>query len=271
MAKGRAQSLLDQDRLILCLRVFYAFLLTLGAQNLGSVIWRGNLTSTTWLWPLWPLEQIPSHYWQFCLLMIWLIWATSFLALAYNPVPQWLRGIGLISFFLLLAAHYSFGKIDHSFHGALFCAFWFSLINFRKDNHFVFWAAQVSFLSTYFAAGVHKLIAYGGDLLTIGYSHMHPIAVNFQVNQMLKGRDWAHPLASLPQWAGHMLWVLLVTFEILTMTLAWKPQWQKIGGGILVIFHLLTALLLDVSFPGAMFTAFCLLILSPFSSSEETP
>lgn len=104
---------------------------------------------------LWPVYWIPQASWfSFALLILFTFIILNLLIIFRKPTHS-LRILSFVSFFLMLAAYFSYGKIDHVYHHWLLLLFVLSIPKTldEKWNH----RLAVIFTLTYFSSGIWKI------------------------------------------------------------------------------------------------------------------
>lgn len=259
---------LDEQRLLDLVRFFYAALMIWSYWLFVALLKTDDFSGSSWLWPVAWLDYFNP---RLCLSGLFTLLNISLISLIVRPSLKVSKLMTFLCLFFLLAANYSFGKIDSSMHGFLYTSFIFAFFNFKTQSNptyhlrQVFFFSQLFFVSTYFLAGLWKIRGFFDFLLKGDLASYHPLAFNLSFNQIQSFQTDVPDLlnAVSSPWFS-ILWTLLVVYQVGVITLPFFPRWQRAGGVSLILFHMAGAVALDVYFAQAAFVAMILFVMTPY-------
>ena len=226
--------------------------------------------------PLWPLKLL-----QQSIGVDWFAQTTTitafglFFAISAAIAPRFL--VWRLGTFLYLLLHVALsnsnGSINHGAHVLLYVSFALLFLPRRKRHQpqtrrevlaclNVFWLIQTLLLLPYTLSGFWK-IWYGGlELLS-------PDAMTrILLNRLLAEADDVPPL--MPLVAQHDLlaqamWLLAIYVEIFALLVVFRPHLHRPFGIVLMLFHITSDWLMNISFPYHIIMLGIFLVLSPLA------
>lgn len=226
--------------------------------------------------PLWPLKLV-----QESIGVDWLAHTTTvtafglLFAISAAVAPRVL--VWRLGTFLYLLLHValsnSYGSINHSTHVFLYVSFALLFLPRRKRNQpqtrrdvlaclNVFWLIQIVLLLPYTLSGFWK-IWYGRlDLLS-------PDALTrILLNRLLAEADDIPPLLPLiSQYdlLAHAMWLLTIYIEIFAILVVFRPHLHRPSGIVLMLFHITSDWLMNISFSNHIILLGLFLVFSPLA------
>lgn len=265
------------DRARALVHAFYAFLFLTAFGAFPS--WRG-LAARTEADLLWPVRWMPLVPWEAAVLSVGALYLAGAGAAAVFPhrwPPRLLAFLGLFQFEALAN---SYGKINHSNHLLVLCAFVFIFLpdprggetaSDRKRRYLeTFWGAQAVILLTYTLAGISKL---RGALVDIDVSQpslfsIDALALHIAYDFVNTGKETllgfgefliAHPAVGFPLFLG------ATALELLSFPVAWMPRLHRLWGLGLIALHVGIGLCMEVLFLPPVFLLALFFLASPFA------
>ena len=262
----------DEARLWQLLRFFYLALLVIECWIFTRHLNLQEFSGALWLWPAQWLGWLDPAV-GLRLIFGSAIFCHSVCALC--PEARWVKGLGALLFFELMAINYSFGKIDHDFHGMIYAAFFISFISAGKQKRFrpqipswqfLLWGAQFAFVSSYFLAGLWKLRALIGMLVDYRWDEVNMLVLNLAANRIQGAPETmlAQRLSAIPGELARWAWICVILFELSCIVAPFLPRWQKYWGIAIIWFHLSFAVFMNIYFIGSMLLAGILLVCTPY-------
>ena len=275
---------IDPSRLEIMLRVFYGLL----AVKYGYMI--RSLTETArplpdfeLLWPALWLSRLSGALSPSSVAALFFLFGLALcLACALFPGPRRLRFAAFLLFFFSLALHIETehaALVGHGNYGGLFVAFFLSFIKIPRAgeaaavfsrSRFYFQAAALSFLGTYFLAGLWKTRALIHDLSegAVQWNRLLPnTALSLIYNNKRDGL-FAADILNLAETFGAVLWPLIIVFQLSLPLAAFFPQALRPFGVLVILFHIATGVLLEVWWHFAQAVAFVLLLGHPLKPAK---
>lgn len=253
--------------LTLILRLFFItkglFVLLRAADILPSFA----KEKASWLWPVAFLNSI-SHPEYFLYFTACLSIALNVLCV-FKPFSVKIKMTEFLTTFLFLAGCFSFGKIDHSFHGYILASFFIFLIKDDQDpGQLLMRGASGIFLLTYFLSGLWKLRFLMGSGFIDGIRR----AVGYQlgINMIMSGQISAPAMyvLSLPDILQALIWGGVIIFELAALFFILRPRLTSLYGMMVILFHVSAWIVMDISFLEAQVLSLILLILYPLSGKK---
>jgi len=260
----------------LLVRCYYAALLYFAVVLLPD--WPGLLERNGPA-PLWPVAWLTRVEMRAGIGLILALHLTGALAAAALPEKKWARALAFVGLFEFVAFNNSFGKIGHSLHAwVLTSALLIFLPHIGRGNETppravrqsfltVFWACQAVVLLVYSMSGLGKL-AGAVYQMAIGQANAFmPGALAATVaGRLLKTNSrsllgpWLidHPLAGWPLMLGD------IYLQFFSFWVAFRPSLHRLWALALISFHILSFLLLTVSFPQNVLLLALFFLNSPF-------
>ena len=261
------------------MKVFYVASVVWVVQSLPG--WPAYLDRTE-ASPLWPgrwYSWVGAHNGIVITLVAYLCCATLALFFPEHRIARAAYAIALLEY---MAFVNGFGKVGHPLHAWFFVAAIFVLLpNRRWDErrtpsdwrHFlgVFWLAQLVVLFFYTLTGAWKV--------GIALTDMAGGRANaFQIDgfSSMVGRrlliDDADTIAGTfivrHEWIGFIAFLATMYIESVSLLIAFRPRLHSIWGGLLVVFHIGTELVLGFVFTQSIVLVSLLLVLSPLSTER---
>lgn len=197
------------------------------------------------------------------LLIFW-----SWMRVLKYPLKTRARLFFSLSAFVGLLIFNSHAKVSHSSVGWILTSLFIVLLNFdgksSRKNLFLFKSAQTTLLWLYFLSGLWKWrsLFSGGSLFEISASLQYSVAM-----QAIQA-DSYHPiimlLMDLPAMVIFAFWLALVSLQVGAVFLVFKDQWLPKLGFALILFHLATDLMMNISFAPMMALVVALLVWNPY-------
>lgn len=258
------------------IRFFYGFLALCHFYHLHRVIGKIDLETFLWLWPISWLDLFQEPSIPFYILIV--LGGFSSLACSLIPHIKLLRIICFISFFLSLSANLSSVRIVHYYHAILFTSFWFIFMNSNKTqsrlskerNLFYLWVTQLSFLGTYFLTGLWKLRKFVTSLIEMGWEETKCLQINFALTHIFYNANTAfyRKLLELSEHFGSFLWLGVIFFQLSCPLAAWFPSSQRTFALMIMLFHIVTALSMQIVYTPFQYLALILLICNPYQRKK---
>ncbi|MGE0631044.1 MAG: hypothetical protein AB7O96_01460 [Pseudobdellovibrionaceae bacterium] len=265
---------LSPERLPTLLSLFYLLMLLAAATQFSFLIRFENADLANWLWPVsWlgffsisVIKTLGFGFYLVCLISLFLS--------VLKPHLSFIKVISFVSFFILMAIKFSFGKIDHHLHSFLFVSFFMIFVrpspNQEDKNTLFFQAAQISFVGLYFLTGIWKLRYFLDSCFRNGWSETNPLSTQLAWNSIQAfspaNSGWWR---SLPEDVSRLIWLGIIVFEILCIGLVWRPKLQRAGGIAIAVFHVLVFLIMKINFLWAAGLALILLAYNPYKIPEN--
>ena len=255
--------------------VFFQFVLT----NLDETI-VDLKNRSIWLWPVQWLNFIPEK----SPVIFTLIMGGFLLSVvcALFPHKKWLRVLFCLFSFQNLALIYSPAKIDHVFHAVLFISFWLIFMDLHRGGKSIFikeqnklylWAAQITFLGTYFLSGLWKARRFVDYLMEMGWSDTpRCLVTNFAHQYIAQNSRTPFFMGILESFEGvfinHLLWIGVILFQISAPITSWFPVTQRVYGLLIVLFHASISILMDFSYFPHQCIAIIFLVCHPYQRKK---
>ena len=225
------------------------------------------------LWPVQWVNLVSES--SFILLVLLLGGFLCSVMVTLFPHKKWLRVLVFLLNFLNLALKYSPTKIDHDFHAILLTSFWMIFMNLNKigaqsnRNKLYFWAVQMSFLGTYFLAGLWKLRKFISYVIEMEWKEIPRCLVSHfafeYITNSLRNPFFTGVLEFLKEPSiNHLLWVGVILFQILAPIASWFPPIQRFYGVLIILFHISTWMLMDLRFAPYQWVALIILVCHPY-------
>lgn len=269
------------DRARALVHAFYAFLFLTAFGAFPS--WRG-LVARTEAELLWPVQWMQFVPWEAAVLSIGALYLAGAGVAAVFPHRWPARLFAFLGLFQFEALANSYGKINHSNHLLVLCAFVFiflpdprgggTSLDRRRRYLETFWGAQAVVLLTYTLAGISKL---RGALLDIDMSQpslfsVDALALHIAYDFVNTGKETllgfgefliAHPSVGFPLFLG------ATALELLSFPIAWMPRLHRLWGLGLIALHLGIGLCMEVLFLPPVFLLGLFFLASPFARRDE--
>ena len=235
-----------------------------------------GIPPTAPLWPLKLVQQTIGVDWLTHTITVTTVGLLFAISAAVAPrILVWRLGTFL---YLLLhvALSNSYGSINHSTHVLLYVSFALLFLPRCKTNQpqtrrdvlaclNVFWLIQIFLLLPYTLSGFWK-IWYGRlDLLS-------PDALTrILLNRLLAEADDIPPLLPLiSQYdlLAHAMWLLTIYIEIFAILVVFRPHLHRPAGIVLMLFHITSDWLMNISFSNHIILLGLFLVLSPLAPAR---
>ena len=234
----------------------------------------------SWLWPVKWMTFISENFFVVLVLVVGGLLLSMICALF--PHRKWFRILVFLLNFQTLALNYSINGMSHETHSLLIISFWLIFVNLNRENQtafikeqnkFFFWMAQISFLGTYFLTGLWKLRVFIAYLVQMGWEDSpRCLAASFSWGFLRKNMDSNFHIKILESLEGvsinHLLWLGVILFQICAPVAAWFPLIQRFYGFLILLFHILTAVFMDVQFLPNQFVALIFLMCHPYQRKK---
>ena len=254
------------------IRFFYGFLALCHFYHLHKVIGKIDLETFLWLWPISWLDLFKEPSIPFYILII--LGGVLSIACALTTHFRLLRILCFISFFFSLSANLSSVRIVHYYHAVLFTSFWLIFMNLNKTqssftkerNQFYLWVTQLSFLGTYFLTGLWKLRKFITSLIEMGWKETKCLETNFALTHIFYNANTSFykKLLALSEHFGNFLWIGVILFQLSCHVAAWFPSTQRFFALMIMLFHIVTALSMQIVYTPFQYLALILLICNPY-------
>jgi hypothetical protein len=244
------------DSVFFSIKLYYALLFFILYWKLWT-----KLKPTHWKLPSEPLEilaWLPHAHWNLFLVSVGTLGLCSITAAIISPHWRWARIGATVSILFVIGIESCYGKVTHGFFGWLWSsAFLIFLpnpkthINYKDQTLYVLFLAQVAGVLCYTIAGlwklrtIPKLFAEQGiwPLVhslnnTIAYEHVfHEHKVGFLTSFFLS-HDYLSALSFVSI-------ILLQTFSVVIVLM---PRWHIYLGSLLIFFHVMSEILINIPF-----------------------
>lgn len=262
-------------------RLYYLLLFYFLASSIK--LWQKSLTLDTnalsLLWPVLWIQEVDIAT-AMNIIMVGGLLSTLFAVLYPNVAI--LRFLSFIFFFEYVAFIYSFGKIGHSYHGALAVGFIFLFLPNKEYNQIcqtirerhmyltVFLGAQVLVLLFYSLAGFWK-VYYGVLQFLYGeIGSFSPYALSYQTAKSFLQKNsttiFGHIILDYPM-LGWPMYLSVIYLEFCSFLVAFRPALHKFWGVSIILFHLGSGLITGPLFANNILLISLILVCSPFSDN----
>lgn len=258
------------DRLLeSLLRSFYGVLLVIDYWYFLPLLKLSSTDGAVWLWPVKVLNYFEPGQQLIGLKILFLSAVLTHLGCVISPAERIFKAAAAVVFFLMMAALYSFGKIDHFLYGFLFASFTLSFLKpFAKEenqrNHFYFWATQVFVLGTYTLSGLWKIRYFVEQLFNGWESFTNPLLVQISWDAIQSFSKTSELALVQHRGLGIALWICAMIFETFAVACAWFPRTQRFVGVGIVLLHMSTAYFLNIYYTPAALLAVILFCSNPY-------
>lgn len=252
--------------------VFYAGVVFFVCWHLHA--WKNILERRTDEW-LWPLLWINAERRTVSIHSIMSLYLLGPLLAAFFPKLRWVRILAFLGIFLGTALLNSGGRIGHSSHALVLCAFVLVFlpdhpVNRAGRHHgiLVFWAATAIFLLTYTMSGIGKICGGLWQIALGERSSFHPEALALHIADRLLQ---THSTSLLGDWIiqfpliGWPLMLATIYFQSLALVFAFRPEWLRFLAFVLIAFHLASYFTMTIIFAPSVFLLLIFLAHSPFA------
>lgn len=266
----------------LLVRCYYAVLLYFAMALLPE--WQGLLARevTSPLWPVaWLIHAGPRAGIGFILAL----YLAGALAAAFLPETRWARALAFLGLFEFTAFNNSFGKIGHSLHVWILTS---ALLIFlprlagkgeiqsraaRQGFLTVFWACQATILLVYSMSGLGKLAGAIYQMSAGQANAFMPGALAATVAGRLletNSRSLLGPwLIDHPR-LGWPLMLADIYLQFFSFWVSFRPSLHRLWACALILFHILSCLLMTISFPQNALLLALFFFNSPFRPERES-
>ena len=265
------------DQAFWLVRVYYAAMLYIAYTDM-SRLWNTALKGGS-IDPIWPAFWATDVQTAGTSLLVALI-ASAVLAVAI-PDRRWPRILVFVCFLMAAAFRTSFGlgSINHGNHYWLWLGFCFCFLPSGSREYLrtslasryrfllTFWYTQALILLFYSMSGFWK-VAAAIEALSLGeFSAFHPDALAQIVAwKMIEIGEVTvlGPLLAENPWVGWPAHLAVIYVELVAIMILFRPALHRLWGLMLIIFHIGTFFLLDISFPKHVLVLTLLFVWSPF-------
>lgn len=239
-----------------------------------------NIEEATWLWPIAWSSKIATPLYSLAVLASIVI--CSEIISIFKPYNVFIKVIEFFSSFVFISAYFSFGTIDHSMHGILYVSLFICLIKHSADNKLftdqmnilLFKSSIAIFLFPYFLSGLWKARFVVHNIFSQGFSDLLLGTLSYQLTKNMIISGFNSPLA---QWMIHLnsmwqafIWAGVILFELSISFIVFNPKCLKLGGTLLITFHILIYLVMGISFFESIFLALIFLVFGPYRPYNPT-
>ncbi len=237
----------EKNVLEITLRLFYSFkfiiLLCLtwtyfNGQSDGPVDW------------LWPIQWLV--FFKDALFPIVSIFFTGifFCVLAtFSPFKVSIKILEGIFFFLSCAIFYSHGKIDHGIHGLIYASFYISLIGEDRSIQTLLMRYAIGIFSfSYGLSGLWKLRFLLEMKKISELSHVLPYQLALNIIQSGEKTVFALRVLEFSPFTNSLLWTGVLFVELFGLLILKRLHFFKYWGFLIIIFHFMTAIVMDIIF-----------------------
>lgn len=226
--------------------------------------------------PLWPLKLVQQSVGADWLAHTTTITAAGlFFAISAAIAPRILAWrLGTFLYLLLhVALSNSYGSINHGTHGLLYVSFALLFLPRRRKNQpqtrrdvlaclNVLWLIQALLLLPYTLSGFWKVWKGGLELLS-------PDALTrILLNRLLAEADDIPPLMPLVSQhdlLAYAMWLLTIYIEVFALLVVFRPHLHRPFGLVLMLFHVISDWLMNISFPNHIILLGLFLVFSPLA------
>lgn len=244
------------------LSLFYIYALVFSLIYFNGMMSVNKMPVGDWLWPV---------TWLFFYSSVELMKVVSGLfvilsaVLVFNPFLFLVKVIHFAFMLICFGFMFSFGKIDHLFHGLVVCSALFIFISPRQndDDKFIFNTARAYVCLTYFLPGLWKLRFIFPHILNFSWPGWNEL-LSFNIAMAAwegKSMAWlGSRLLTFGGW-GTLAWLGVLLFEMAGIYPVITYKKFSIYGLFIMIFHLMTYLTTGISFFWTMALVFIVLVL----------
>ena len=251
--------------------VFLAYLVGTTHYPFGDAYSGGPPTAP--LWPIRLLEQIIGTAWlrhELALMAAGLLFA---IGAAVSPRMFVLRFGAFLHLMLHVAIRNSYGSINHGVHVLLLVGFALLFLPGRRSDQrpernnvrsclTALWMAQSVILLSYTLSGVWKiwygrLELFSSDALT-----------RILLDRLLAEADEIPlllPFVAQRDWLSQSMWLMTLYIEIFALLVVFRPHLHRPIGAVLMLFHITSDLLMNISFSLNIVMVGLFLLLSPLA------
>ena len=251
--------------------VFLAYLVGTAHYPFGDAYSGGPPTAP--LWPIRLVEQVVGTAWlrhELALMAVGLLFA---LGAAASPRIFVLRLGAFVHLMLHVAIRNSYGSINHGVHILLLVGFALLFLPGRRSDQrhernnvraclAALWMAQSVILLSYTLSGVWK-IWYGRlELLT------SDALTRILLDRLLAEADEIPvllPFVAQRDWLAQSMWWMTLYIEIFALLVVFRPHLHRPIGAVLMLFHITSDLLMNISFSLNIVMVGLFLLLSPLA------
>ena len=254
--------------------VFLAYLVGTGTDPFINAQADGPPTAP--LWPIRLMTPLVGTEWlsyEIALTAAGLLFA---LGAAASPGVFVLRLGAFLHLFAHMAIRNSYGAINHGVHALLLIGF--ALLFLPRGRHgqpiergdvrrclTALWMAQSVVLLSYTLSGFWKLWygrpeLFSSDALT-----------RILLDQLLAKADEIPlllPFVAQHNWLAQSMWWLALYIELCALLVVFRPHLQRPFGAALMLFHITTQMLMNISFHYNIFMVGVFLLLSPLAPAR---
>ena len=251
--------------------VFLAYLVGTGHYPFGDAYSGGPPTAP--LWPIRLAEQLVGTDWlgyEIALTAAGLLFA---LGAAAAPGTFVLRFGAFLHLFVHVAIRNSYGSINHGVHVLLLVGFALLFLPGRRHRQLhernsvrrcltSLWLAQSVILLSYTLSGIWKiwygrLELFSSDALT-----------RILLDRLLAEADEIPlllPFVAQHNWLAQSMWWATLYIEIFALLVVFRPHLHRPIGAVLMLFHITSDLLMNISFSLNIVMVGLFLLLSPLA------
>ena len=254
--------------------VFLAYLVGTAHYPFGDVYSGGPPTAP--LWPIKLLQQLIGTGWlthEIALTAVGLLFA---LGAAAAPNIFVLRFGAFLHLMAHVAMRNSYGSINHGVHVLLLVGFALLFLPGRRrsrrpERHNVrscltaLWMAQTVILLAYTLSGIWKV--WYGRLELFSSDAMTRILLD----RLLAEADDIPPLLPFVaphEWLAQSMWWLTLYIEIFALLVVFRPHLHRPFGAVLMLFHITSDWLMNISFSLNIVMVGLFLLLSPLAPAR---
>ena len=281
---------IDPSRLELMLRVFYGLLAVKYGYMIRSLTETGSPPPDfhPLLWPVLWLSRLTGALPPSSVAALFFLFGLALcLACALFPGPRRLRFAAFLLFFFSLALNIEMehaALVGHGNYGALFVSFFLSFMKIPRAgesaavgrrSRFYYQAAALSFLGTYFLAGLWKARSLMQEAPAVQWNRLLPNAALSLIHnnkRALNNRDepFVAEILGLAEHFGALLWPAAIVFQLSLPLAAFFPSLLRPFGVSVILFHIATGVLFEVWWHFTQAVAFVLLLGHPLTRRPLT-
>lgn len=256
------------------IRLFYFLKLSFLTHYVWNFFNYRILEEATWLWPVSWLGRL--GYAQYAVMALAIVSLISGGWSIFKPYNRAIKIIEFVFSLMFMAAYFSYGKIDHGMHGMIYSSLFISLLKSQtvekndidQKNHLLFKSAIAIFLFPYFLTGLWKARMAFESVLHFGLvkSLGGTLAYQLSLNMIASGAQ--SPVAlwfiGLNESWQVILWLGIILFELSALVVIFKTHYLFFWGLLLITFHLMVFVAMDILFLESIMLALVFLVFGPY-------
>lgn len=220
------------------------------------------------------LSWLPAGAFPLFKKTIAIVGLSSLVTCSFYPWVRTLRVTSFLTILLAIAIQSSYGKVIHGFYGCLFAALVLVFIPaFKRSGReeklmSILFIAQFSAILCYGLAGLWKLRYIPGIISEHGFQALVQSLGN---TMALEHLTYSLPVSKVTMFfLNHdyltaSLFFALIALQAFSPILVFMKRWHLLLGILLVSFHILSEIILQIPFRPQMFLMVLFFIFSPFT------